>query len=83
MKRNKRKKSKATFSIRSGLSNRRKSTRAITYDNRTYERDVFYPSVSSRRNEIPVDRDSVMNRSEFLPSISSKIDKRGNFAWID
>jgi carbamoylphosphate synthase large subunit len=80
----KRKKSKTTFSLKSGISNRRKSVRAITYDDRNYKQDMNYPSLSRPRNTIPGDRDSVMNQNEFLPSISNRVDRRGaNFAWID
>lgn len=57
--------------------------KALTYDDRAYDQNFNYPSIFSRRSVIPAERDSVINRNEFLPSISNRVDRRGNFAWID
>lgn len=83
-----------SFAIRSGLLPKRKGSRTFSYDNHTFEEDrapksAFRPS---RRQIIPVDRDSVMNglnninhRDSILTTLSQRIDKHKdpNFAWID
>lgn len=86
----KRKKSKTTFSIKSGHSSKRRHSRALTFGNHNLHLDKDHKSGITFKGGhiIPVDRDSVVHRNEFLPTLSNRVDKRqqgadANYAWID
>ncbi|KAL7044742.1 hypothetical protein ACKWTF_002036 [Chironomus riparius] len=83
-----RSKPKSTLVKKSAFSSKRRSPRALSFGTLSYEKDKNYsPNLILRRGGhiIPADRDSVAQRNEFMPTISSRVDKQNGtqFAWID
>ena len=84
---------KTAFSINRGgfLTTKRKSLRSIHFENNAFdeERLSIPDNFRDNREIIPKQRESTLNaalREHFIPSLSSKVDKKpkdGNFAWID